>query len=71
NGEGPTTMLRWVGTPDEPFKGGNYLQTGDGKGAGWDVVSASELALVSTEIHRKIKILNRPDTPALGDGTYP
>jgi hypothetical protein len=43
NGEGPTTMLRWVGTPEEPFKGGNYLQTDDGKGAGWDVVSASGL----------------------------
>ena len=23
NGEWPTTMLRWVGTPEEPFKGGN------------------------------------------------
>jgi hypothetical protein len=43
NGEGPTTMLRWVGTPEEPFKGGNYLQTSDGKGAGWDVVSAPQL----------------------------
>ncbi len=43
NGEGPTVMLRWVGTPEEPFKGGNYLQTGDGNGAGWDVVSAPEL----------------------------
>ncbi len=40
NGRGPTVMLRWVGTPEEPFRGGNYLQTGDGKGAGWDVVSA-------------------------------
>lgn len=43
NGEGPTVMLRWVGTPDEPFKGGNYLQTDDGTGAGWDVVSTPEL----------------------------
>ena len=43
NGEGPTVMLRWVGTPEQPFKGGNYLQTHDGKGAGWDVVSALEL----------------------------
>ncbi|MBE9540498.1 MAG: hypothetical protein IMF06_15555 [Proteobacteria bacterium] len=43
NGEGPTVMLRWVGTEEEPFKGGNYLQTGNGKGAGWDVVSAPEL----------------------------
>jgi hypothetical protein len=43
NGRGPTVMLRWVGTPEEPFRGGNYLQTGDGKGAGWDVVSAPAL----------------------------
>lgn len=43
NGEGPTVMLRWVGTPKNPFQGGNYLQTDDGKGAGWDVVSAPEL----------------------------
>jgi len=39
NGEGPTVMLRWVGTEDEPFKGGNYTQTDTGEGAGWDVVS--------------------------------
>jgi hypothetical protein len=43
NGEGPTVMLRWVGTPEEPFKGGNYRQTDDGTGAGWDVVSSPEL----------------------------
>lgn len=43
NGEGPTIMLRWVGTPENPFKGGNYLQTDDGTGAGWDVVSTGEL----------------------------
>lgn len=43
NGEGPTIMLRWVGTPEDPFHGGNYLQTGDGKGAGWDIVSAKGL----------------------------
>jgi hypothetical protein len=43
NGEGPTVMLRWVGTEQEPFKGGNYLQTGDGQGAGWDVVSGANL----------------------------
>ncbi|MEH6549653.1 MAG: hypothetical protein V7711_09290 [Pseudomonadales bacterium] len=42
-GDGPTVMLRWVGTQDEPFKGGNYLQTGDGQAAGWDIVSSSEL----------------------------
>ena len=43
NGTGPTVVLRWVGTPEEPFKGGNYLQTGDGKGAGWDRVSGPGL----------------------------
>ncbi len=43
NGEGPTVMLRWVGTRDEPFKGGNYLQTDNGRGAGWDIVSAEGL----------------------------
>ena len=43
NGEGPTVMLRWVGTEEEPFKGGNFLQTGDGQGAGWDVVSSADL----------------------------
>ena len=43
NGEGPTVMLRWVGTQEEPFKGGNFLQTGDGQGAGWDVVSSPSL----------------------------
>ena len=43
NGEGPTVMLRWVGTEEDPFKGGNYLQTGDGQGAGWDVVSSPSL----------------------------
>ncbi len=43
NGEGPTVMLRWVGTEEEPFKGGNYLQTGDGQGAGWDVVSSPSI----------------------------
>jgi hypothetical protein len=43
NGEGPTVMLRWVGTPKEPFSGGNYLQTLDGQGAGWDVVSSADL----------------------------
>jgi hypothetical protein len=43
NGEGPTVMLRWVGTEEEPFKGGNYLQTGDREGAGWDIVSAPGL----------------------------
>ncbi len=43
NGEGPTTMLRWVGSAEDPFAGGNYFQTGDGKGAGWDVVSTPEL----------------------------
>ena len=36
-------MLRWVGTQDEPFKGGNYLQTDNGKGAGWDIVSTNDL----------------------------
>ncbi|MEO9968991.1 MAG: hypothetical protein ABJG15_04020 [Hyphomonadaceae bacterium] len=40
NGEGPTVMLRWVGTEADPFGGGNYLQTDTGEGAGWDVVSA-------------------------------
>ena len=43
NGEGPTVMLRWVGTQEEPFKGGNYLQTDNGQGAGWDIVSTEEL----------------------------
>jgi hypothetical protein len=43
NGEGPTVVLRWVGTEEEPFKGGNYLQTGDGLGAGWDVVSSPNI----------------------------
>jgi hypothetical protein len=43
NGKGPTVMLRWVGTEQEPFKGGNYLQTGDGEPAGWDVVSSEGL----------------------------
>ncbi|MEH6593338.1 MAG: hypothetical protein V7746_23920 [Halioglobus sp.] len=43
NGEGPTVMLRWVGSSEEPFKGGSYLQTLDGNGAGWDVVSGAEL----------------------------
>jgi hypothetical protein len=43
NGEGPTVMLRWVGTPEAPFSGGNYLQTLDGQGAGWDIVSGAEL----------------------------
>jgi hypothetical protein len=43
NGEGPTVMLRWVGTEEEPFKGGDFLQTGSGQGAGWDVVSSAGL----------------------------
>jgi hypothetical protein len=43
NGEGPTVMLRWVGTEEEPFKGGSFLQTDNGQGAGWDVVSAAGL----------------------------
>lgn len=43
NGKGPTVMLRWVGSQDEPFKGGNYLQTDNGRGAGWDIVSAAGL----------------------------
>lgn len=43
NGDGPTVMLRWVGTAEQPFKGGDYRQTLDGKGAGWDVVSGPEL----------------------------
>ncbi|MEH6637250.1 MAG: hypothetical protein V7700_17145 [Halioglobus sp.] len=43
NGDGPTVMLRWIGTPEKPFAGGNYLQTDNGKGAGWDVVSVPEL----------------------------
>lgn len=43
NGEGPTVMLRWVGTPEKPFSGGNYRQTLDGQGAGWDVVSGIDL----------------------------
>ncbi len=43
NGEGQTLMLRWVGTQEQPFRGGNYLQTGDGQGAGWDIVSAEDL----------------------------
>ena len=43
NGDGPTVMLRWVGTPENPFAGGNYLQTDNGKAAGWDIVSEPEL----------------------------
>ena len=43
NGEGPTVMLRWVGTEEAPFEGGNYLQTDDGTGAGWDIVSTEAL----------------------------
>ena len=43
NGNGSTVMLRWVGTPEDPFKGGNYRETLNGEGAGWDVVSAPAL----------------------------
>nr|MDT0252219.1 hypothetical protein [Endozoicomonas sp.] len=43
NGNGPTVMLRWVGTPEAPFTGGNYRETLDGEGAGWDVVSVPRL----------------------------
>lgn len=43
NGNGPTMMLRWVGTPEEPFKGGNYLETLEGESTGWDVVSSPRL----------------------------
>ena len=43
NGKGPTVMLRWVGTEEEPFKGGNFVQTDDGHGAGWDIVSRPSL----------------------------
>lgn len=43
NGQGPTVMLRWVGSQDKPFNGGNYQQTEDGTGAGWDIVSSEKL----------------------------
>ena len=43
NGEAPTLMLRWVGSQEKPFEGGNYRQTDDGSGAGWDIVSGEEL----------------------------